>query len=393
MNTALSARAPSRTMASATTVGLLSLAQMLPATASTPAVRPLFAELHAGHDGAMHAFFALNMVGGALMAPLVVHALRRGCPPRHAFSWFAAADAVLVASFVLPMSTALLLALRVLEGAVHVGACTLLLTAAASPTRRRSAVPAAGFGIMGAVALGSVFGAALVGLHPRAPLMFASLLLAAVAVAGWFTLDEGAIAVRAKSTPVEHDPALFALASGGMVARFLVGCLVVSFSLLAHRAHGLGDASIGRHFALVTVPFALATPVLVRFAEKRAREAWLVSGMLSMGPACAVLGYLPTRLLAPAMLVIGVGSAAVFASLLAHGATADDELGRARRMATINGAGSVGMLLGPTVAGIVAAIARTPLDATRGQRWSLLVGGVVPVLWAIGHLVRRRTSR
>lgn len=290
-----------------------------------------------------------------------------------------------------------------MEGAAHVGTCTLLLALAASPTRARSAVPAVGLGIMGAVAAGSVVGAVLVAAHPRAPIAVGATLLAAVALTGWLSLHEGALCVR-EPAPKRPDAELAGIAASAFAARFLVGCLVVSFALLAHRAHGLSDASIARHFALVTVPFALATFPLARLAERasaRALSVWLVGGMLVMGASCAALGYLRVAALGPAMILIGLGSAAVFSALLGRGATAPDELARARRMGIINAAGCVGMLLGPTLAGVAAALGRTPHAPHRGQVWALLLGGVVPVVWALclagraalGGLVAGREAR
>ena len=43
--------------------------QMLPATLLAPAIRPLFAELHGGAEGPMHAFMSLNMLGAILTTP------------------------------------------------------------------------------------------------------------------------------------------------------------------------------------------------------------------------------------------------------------------------------------------------------------------------------------
>ena len=51
-----------------TRLAVLIFVQMLPATLLTPAVRPLFAGLHGGAEGPMHAFMSLNMIGAAFIS-------------------------------------------------------------------------------------------------------------------------------------------------------------------------------------------------------------------------------------------------------------------------------------------------------------------------------------
>lgn len=367
---------------SAVLLALLAVAQMLPATMLSPAIRPLFAALHPGRDGALHAFFALNMVGGAIAAPLSLTLLRRGVPPRTLLTALALADALLIASFAGLSSESALLVARTLEGACHVATSTVLLAVAASPTRTRSAVPAVGAGIMAAVALGSVLGALLVGRSLVAPFAVAAALLAAFALGAHTVLGGRAVSLRAASS-ARFDAASRSLAATGLVARFQVGVLVVSFALLAHRAHGMSDRQIGVHLALVTVPFALATWPLTRVAERRACQGILATGLVVMGASTVGLGWLPTSALGADMIGMGLGSAAVFAGLLARASRGGDALDRARRMAILNSAGCVGMLLGPTVAGILSAVARSAADPARGQRVSLLVAGIVALGWGV----------
>lgn len=63
-------------------LALLVLIQMLPATLVTPAIRPFFATWHGGHEGAMHAFMALNMLGGLLAAPWLARPADRSPRPQ-----------------------------------------------------------------------------------------------------------------------------------------------------------------------------------------------------------------------------------------------------------------------------------------------------------------------
>src|SRR5262249_41554005 len=66
--------------------------QMLPATLLTPAIRPLFASVHGGAEGAMQAFMSVNMIGAALAAPFVGWVADRGVRRGPLLAKLAAAD-------------------------------------------------------------------------------------------------------------------------------------------------------------------------------------------------------------------------------------------------------------------------------------------------------------
>ena len=119
-------------MRGAVVLAILISAQMLPATLLSPAIRPLFAERHSGAEGPMHAFMALNMLGGILMAPLVARWGDRLRHPLRLAGWLTAFDAVVLAGITLSLPTATVLGLRLLDGAAHVSASTLLLAEAAT---------------------------------------------------------------------------------------------------------------------------------------------------------------------------------------------------------------------------------------------------------------------
>ena len=82
---------------------------MLPATLLTPAIRPLFASLHGGNEGAMHAFMALNMLGGFLCAPLVAVLATRLASRTTALAMLVGVDAILLSLLALPLPTAIVL--------------------------------------------------------------------------------------------------------------------------------------------------------------------------------------------------------------------------------------------------------------------------------------------
>src|SRR5882672_4166931 len=99
-----------------TRLAVLIFVQMLPATLLTPAVRPLFAGLHGGAEGPMHAFMSLNMIGAAFMAPIVGHLSDRRAWRAGLLGALAAADAILLALLPLPLPVPAVLVLRTLEG-------------------------------------------------------------------------------------------------------------------------------------------------------------------------------------------------------------------------------------------------------------------------------------
>lgn len=56
-------------------------------------------------------------------------------------------------------------------------------------------------------------------------------------------------------------------------------------------------------------------------------------------------------------------------------------------MALFNGAGCIGMLLGPPVAGMTAAFAKTAEDPTRGYEAALLLAALSVTIWFFVSLV------
>lgn len=356
--------------------------QMLPATALAPAIRPLFAEHHGGREGPMHAFMALNMVGAIVLTLLLASWPRFRKTAAARAPLFALADALLLLCFALPIPTQWLLAARVLEGALHVGLTVLLMSHAAEVARARqtpSLTTAAGTAVIFAVAAGNLVGGLLVALDARAPFWAGAALLMLVAA----TLSGQRLAVRAAPAAAARAAlprASFPLAAA-FLSRFAVGCLIVSFSLFAHRVHGLSDRHVGLLYACLTVPFAFAMFPAGALLRHRPSRGALALGMLAFAGSVACLGHVPAALLPLPMIAGGVASALVFASVLAFAADETEAPARARSMAMVNAAGCFGMLAGPMAGGIVAAIFRDPSDAGRGYRAAFLLAALALSSW------------
>lgn len=370
---------------------------MLPATLVAPAIRPLFAAQHGGAEGPMHAFMAVNMVGAAVAAPLLAGWARRRGSARGLLVGLAAADAALLVAVSLPLPVALVLGLRTLEGAAHVGAATLLLARMSTVGRvvgQGRAMGLAGGAIMLAVATGSGLGGLLVGLGPAAPFgagaLLAGLVAAAVArrPADRWRLEPSAVRRRLPRLPRALWPAV----SLAFVARFTVGCLVVTFALFAHGVHGLSDASVGGLYALLTYPFALATYPAARLGERLPRACLMGGGAVAYAASIAGLGFVDAAWLPALMLSAGLGSAAIFASILCDASEHAGPEGRSAAMAWVNAAGCLGMVAGPAVAGITSAALRASHGAAFGQRAVFLVAAGSVTLWlalSLRHIATR----
>lgn len=383
--------------------------QMLPATLVAPAIRPLFATYHPGHEGAMHAFMAVNMLGAALAAPVLGAWSDRHGRPRDLLPFVALLDALLLFLLATPLPTSAVLALRMLEGAAHVGGMTLLLAEVSSLRRTQGAsvMGWAGGAIMFAVAAGSAIGGTLVPFDPRAPFWTGAALAAAlaalapllpattgVAAAGASEVRTGLRAALRETLPSLRLPVLAAF-----VGRFTVGCIVVTFALFAHRAHGLSDRAVGWLFSAFTLPFAAMMVPVERLARRVPRAGLLATGLLAHGAAIASLAWVPTSGLPIAMVVAGTAAALVFAPTLAYAAELAPEGRRSSAMALVGGAGCLGMLLGPAVAGITSALVRTAADPLRGHRAVFLVAAgshlvllLVARTWLQGRWRAERTK-
>lgn len=367
--------------------------QMLPATLVAPAVRPLFALQHAGHEGAMHAFMALNMAGAALAVPFLGGLADRLGRPRRLFALLAAADALLLALVVAPIPTRAVLLVRALEGAAHVGAATLLLAEAARVGRRTGsgrAMGVAGAALMFAIALGSGLGGLLVGVDPRLPFWGAALLATLTPLLSPFGAAESDGAVEPAPGPagrplalLRAQPALLQPLAAAFVERFTIGCLVVTFSLFAHREHGLSDRAVGGLFTLLTLPFALSMYPVSRLAERVPRAALLLSGGVLYGGALASLAAAPAGALPVVMLTAGLASGLIFSPTLAYAADLAGPGKRGAVMSLVNAAGCLGMLLGPAAAGITSALFRDAGDPARGYRAVFVLAAFSVAAWLV----------
>lgn len=377
-------------VAQAARLPALIFAQMLPATLLAPAIRPMFAAHHGGDERAMHAFMAINMLGGAIAAPVLGRYVDRLSRPRRAVALLAILDAVLLLAIASSRSTPLVLGLRLLEGGAHIGAATLLMAEAAALARRSGSgrtMGLAGGALMMAVALGSALGGLVLAIDVRAPFWAGAAL--AVGVATVAARGAGSRVERGSSDSsagglyrlVRREPSLLVPITSAFVGRFTVGCIVVTFSLFAHNAHGLSDRAVGGLFTLLTLPFALATYPAGRLTDRVPRSAVLAVGAAAYALALVAIPVAPTAWLPALMLTMGLASAMIFAPTLCYSATLAGAEERGRAMSLVNAASCAGMLIGPAAAGITSAIFKSAGDPVGGYRAVFVLAGASIALW------------
>jgi MFS family permease len=373
-------------------LNLLIFFQMLPATLLSPAIRPLFARYHANNESAMHAFMAVNMCAAVLVVPWLARRAERLHDTRSLMARLVAVDSLLLALLALPLPIPALLSVRALEGIAHVGVTSMLLAEMSRLTndgRRAKLMGQAGASLMFAVALGSTLGGFCVAFDPRLPFWLGSAVQLAVALA--LAQPTDAFRTEAAARPEaparlldEASRALIVPMLAVFVGRFTVGCIVVTFALFAHRAHDMSDRSIGLLFSLTTLPFAAAMYPASRLAERVPRSAVLATGAVLLACALLALGHVPTAWLPADMMLLGVASALLFAPTLCY-AGARSDAGRHRRMAALNAAGCLGMVIGPMAAGITSAIVGT-VDPIAGYRAVFALAGATVLFWLLASL-------
>jgi MFS family permease len=383
-----------RTLSSFVVAGLAG-ASVLSNTLLIPAIRPLLEHVHAPGDGTAHAFMSVNMLGGVIGAPLLAAMADRTGQHRRIAVIAALIDAMVMLACAHPMPGALLLALRTVQGAASIGTLSLLMGTLSSKRGGPSEIGVAAAAIMLAVALGAPLGTALLSIHALAPLVAGAMLALAIAATLTLrTLRDAPSDPRASLRELWRQHPLIRLPVAWVsVERFAVGCMVVSFSMYAHRVLALDDAHVGALFSWFLFPFVALTYPTARVIDARPRAALVVAGLAGYALALAALGLAPASTLVLVMVAAGVSSAAVYGPSLGLATSLSPIASRASTMALLNAGGSLGMLAGTASAGILSAtLARAgwgpersypTVFAIAGLAQLLALGLTAPRLWSI----------
>ncbi|HEB52527.1 MAG TPA: MFS transporter [bacterium] len=344
-------------------LGLLTFLLMLPETLPVPVLRGLVVERFSVSDELATLFVVANMIGAMLAAPLVgLHVDRTGRRRRLCVAMLVA-DAALMQALAHPLDYGTFLALRLVEGAAHMSALTLLMSlgADAAGTRRGRALGMVGSGMTLGVACGAAIGGILGRDDPLRTLHIASLVLGATAVLGALVLPADiargerhgfADLVRA----VRREPRLRAPLLLALLDRFTVGFFTGGFPLMMAGVFGTDAATIGKLLGAFLFPFALLSYPFGRAAERWSRARLVALGSLGYGIAVAAVGIASPTAQWLLMPLCGVSSAIMFVPTLLWLLERAPGIGRSTAIAAFHAAGSLGFLLGPLACARLVAI-------------------------------------
>ncbi len=332
---------------------------LVPVTLLVPGLNELVVTAHGASETAAHAFMSVNMFAGIVAVPFVMRRLRSS-PALHL--WTAALLGVDALAFVAmgaaPSIEALMVA-RVLDGAVHLPAITLLMVAAnrVSGRSRGGSLGALASAIMIGVAVGSPLGGWLVEQGPDLVYRVGAVLLVCAAVVA-YRIAPASINPRTPTPRYQWDrhareswvPLAYAF-----MDRFSIGIFVSTFTLYLTTVLRFSPTQRGLLIALFMVPFALLCYPAGKLADRTGWFLPMLTGNVLFGAVFALYGVLPREWMPLLMLASGVTSALMFAPNL----LLISDLARRGHGEGLFGAfqvaGSMGFLTGPVVGGILSA--------------------------------------
>lgn len=366
---------------------------LVPVTLLVPGLDELVVVRFGGSPAAAHGFMTVNMVAGMIAVPLLMRRLRRLGDLR----WWLAAlfllDAVAFIGMRRAESLTGLFAFRLLEGAVHLPAVTLLMVAAnrAAGERRGASLGALAAALMLGITVGSPLGGWLVqrGVSAVYETGAAIFILASIVVLMAPVTDPATVPHRDRYRWHWRRPESWVPLGYAFMDRFSIGIFVSTFTLFLAREHQLEPTARGWLVALFMIPFAALSYPAGRLAERVGWFPLLVGGNVAFGLIYGAYGVTPRSLLPVSMVLSGISSALIFApSLLLV-----SDLVRRGHGEGLFGifqiAGSLGFLAGPMVGGILVAITGTDGRPAYEQIFALV--GLAELTLALGSVLLLRT--
>jgi len=252
------------------------------------------------------------------------------------------------------------LALRVVGGAFTIGAFSLAITMLmdlGGGHGRNMGVAGTAIGV--GAALGAVVGGQLAALDPLMPLYGgATVLLAAGALAATVPdrslgggLPVGTVVDRVRNRPLLLSPYAF-----GYVDRLTAGFFALAGVSYFRTTFDVDAATAGVTLALFFLPFAALQYPVGSLSDRIGRYRPVVGGSVLYGVAIVAVGFAPTYAVAAALLIaVGVCGAFVSPATMALVTDVVPPNERASAMGGFNVFGSLGMLSGFLVGGLVTA--------------------------------------
>ncbi|MFB1064578.1 MFS transporter [Natrinema sp. H-ect4] len=251
------------------------------------------------------------------------------------------------------------LLLRVVGGAFTIGAFSLSITMLMDLSGGHGRnMGAAGTAIGLGAALGSVVGGQFATIDPLAPLYGGAVILVGAAVLAATIPDRspgdgrpvGTLAERVRTRPTLLVPFAF-----GYIDRLTAGFFALTGVAYFRDTFGLDAAQAGLTLALFFVPFAVLQYPAGSLSDRIGRFLPVVIGSLCYGVMIIAVGLAPTAALAAGlMVVVGVCGAFVSPTTMALVTDIVPASERGAAMGGFNVFGSLGMLSGFLVGGIIA---------------------------------------
>jgi MFS family permease len=383
-------------------IALATILTLVPVTLLVPGLRELVQVTHGGNASDAHAFMTVNMISGIIAVPLVMRWQRRAGSVRVWVAVLLGLDAVVFLAMRAAPTLNVLLALRALDGALHLPAITLLMVAAnrLAGERRGGSLGLMGSSLMIGVAIGSPLGGRLVDRDPMLVYVVgaAIFVLAAVIALGISLprLEQVRQPSRRYAWNTQIQLAWVPLAYAFM-DRFVIGVFVSTFTIFLGDVHHATAGQRGLLIALFMVPFALLCWPAGRLADRIGWYRPLVISNVLFGVVFAMYARVPFALLPLLMVLSGVLSALMFAPNLLLTSEVARRAGDGI-FGAFQIAGSVGFLMGPALGGVLVSVLRDAGGAVSYDRIFVLVGVLECVLalasaLALGRLLRRNQLR
>ena len=380
-------------------IALATILTLIPVTLLVPGLRELVQVAHGGSASAAHAFMTVNMLSGIVAVPLVMRWQRKVGSVRQWVAALLALDAVVFLGMHEAPSLSALFALRVLDGALHLPAITLLMVAAnrLAGERRGASLGLLGSSLMIGVAIGSPLGGRLVDSGPGIVYLVGAgvFVLAALSALGISLprAEQTRTPSRSYDWNTKIELAWVPLAYAFM-DRFVIGVFVSTFTLFLGEVHRATGAQRGLLMALFLVPFALLCWPAGKLADRIGWYKPLVISNVLFGVVFAMYARVPLEVLPALMVLSGVLSALMFAPNLLLTSEVARRAGDGI-FGAFQIAGSVGFLIGPALGGVLVAVLRDDAGRVQYNQIFTLVGVLECVLalasaMALGRLLRRR---
>ena len=365
---------------------------LVPVTLLVPGLDELIVVRHGGSPSAAHAFMTVNMIAGMATVPLLMRRLRRIGELRWWLAAFFLLDALAFVGMGRATTLTTLFAFRLLDGAVHLPAVTLLMVAAnrAAGDRRGASLGALASALMLGITVGSPLGGRLV--QAGGTLVY-DVGAAVFAVAALVSLAAPALAAATEPSRNRYRwqwrrPESWVPLGYAFMDRFSIGIFVSTFTLFLAREHQVDPAGRGWLVALFMIPFAALCYPIGRLAERVGWFPLLVAGNVAFGLVYGTYGITPRGLLPASMVLSGIASAFIFApSLLLV-----SELVRRGHGEGLFGVfqivGSLGFLAGPMVGGILVAL--TGSDGRPAYELIFALVGLAEMGLAVGSVALLR---